>query len=201
MQILFRSKEDNDLKLMKIDAEKQYLETQTKHSMQVDSKLLFSFIFFLISSQLLNFIPYLKMFNIPLYMLIFSGVLFLFFFFISIRNRLNKNKIKKLIEHKEKLTRVISDEIDVNHVTDYLSTIESYIKSIRDTYLSSSTIGFWNRFFDRITKSNQYNPRALICPICYTNNGLSDQKDSIHYICPNCKNHVTATSKYANTAK
>ena len=193
----FGTKEDNELRLMKINSEIKYLESKTQHAYHISSNFIFIIILFFISFLLTQFIPSLNKFNMKiLYSLIIPFILSIIFVYFTVKFRLNKKKIQKLIKSKEKIEEILLEELNDAQITDSLNKIDNYLKDINGKYLSSLNIGFWPRFFDRITNSNQYNSKVLVCPICNSNNGLSDNKDSIHYICPKCGNHVTATSKY-----
>ncbi|KAK8842611.1 hypothetical protein M9Y10_025469 [Tritrichomonas musculus] len=55
--------------------------------------------------------------------------------------------------------------------------------------------------WDKIFHNYLYNPNALICPYCKSNNGLFDPSTRINYICPNCKRHAFSNYKFSISEK
>ena len=60
---------------------------------------------------------------------------------------------------------------------------------------------FFCHIWDKLFHQYIYNPNALICPYCKSNNGLYDMSKRIDYKCPNCKRRVFKNYELSSNEK
>lgn len=94
-----------------------------------------------------------------------------------------------------KMERKISDlkgkSKKEDSVQEYLKLVELLDNRIYDHTIDSASCAL----FDRVLGFNTSNPKALICPRCKYNNGMSDTPNDIEYLCVKCKYSVQRRSK------
>lgn len=106
-----------------------------------------------------------------------------------------KKRLKFLKSKQEEIWKRQNETEYTKQNLQFLDELEKSITIIQESTIQQTTSSL-TLLWDRITRCNKYNPKALICPVCFSNNGLSNKVDNVHYICPVCKNHVTKTEKY-----
>lgn len=184
-------------KELSLSEEIDYLKQQEKilgvkkqYTPQVLNKLILFFIFFALALfSWFEFKPHVSVG-------ILSLIAVLLFFY--------KPYSKKKIALQIKETRLLKDE-KAKELKQSLKSMDDLYKKLKVDEIESKKTSMdyesypaMCRMWDKLTGSYIYNPRALICPNCKSNNGLYDTSKPILYYCPNCKNRIT--SNFENAA-
>lgn len=171
--------------------EEKILEARRKNSPNIMTKLIILFLSLTIA--LLIFFN----FKLNIYIGISLGITILTYIY----KPYHLKRINKKIEANRKEQKEKGDELkkSVSHAGELYKNLKNDELKSKKVEMNYDSYPFFCHIWDKVFHNYIYNPNALICPICKSNNGLFDMNRTINYICPNCKRHVFSNYKLSSS--